>query len=80
MQHIEFKVGDIVTYKPFEKAISAVVEEVDVPNQSYSMDDERVYYRLGSHITGRKYSAVNAVSSGMSIQESQYYEAYEGDE
>ncbi len=61
----EFSIGDEVTYKPYEKALKAIIKEVDVKNRFE--EDERIFYKLGG-------DAVVSVTSGLSIMESEYFE------
>ncbi len=65
---IEFKVDQKVTYRPYGKDIAAIVKEVDVVGSVSDANDERVFYRLGGN--------ANAVTSGLSIKESVYFEEY----
>lgn len=70
---IEFEVGQRVTFKPYEKAIPAVVKAVDVPNMVLGVPggrDERVFYQL----TGADSTALVTTSTGKSIVESKYYD------
>lgn len=75
---IEFEVGEIVVFQPYRDAMYAKVVEVDC--QSHNMfGSGKVNYKLtgvaykakNGHI---KQSNVESVTSGMSIQESQYYD------
>jgi len=67
---IEFKVGDKVTFQPYEEnePIKAIVREVDLQNVSFDKNDKRVFYRLsgdGKPLISR--------CTGLSIKESKYY-------
>ena len=74
-KNVEFKVGDIVTFKPYEKAHKAKVKEV-LDGYCFS---KGIHYRLtGVSYTdeqgNKKNSSVNSVSMGKSIVESKYYD------
>jgi len=65
----EFKVGDIVTFKPYEKAIKARILAVDIYNGMniwQTETDSRVFYQLG----GKTHS----VCTGICIVESKLFE------
>ena len=69
----EFSIGDVVTFKPYEKAIKGkVIEVIDKPfmRVSFIEDDDRVFYRLAG--IDPKASLVTT-TTGRSIVESQYY-------
>jgi hypothetical protein len=72
----EFKVGDLVTFKAYEKAIPAKVKRV-LPKKTYfngELDDRQFYLLLG---TGQKLSeSLISQCTGGSIIESKYYEEY----
>ena len=75
---IEFEIGDIVTFQPYREAMPARVVEVDC-QQHNLFGSGKVNYRLtGTAYKNsrghRKYSTVESVTSGISIQESQYYD------
>ena len=80
----EFKVGDHVTYQPYEKKLKAVVKEIMVGSPFRHVEgDEREFYRL----TGRSYvekhklyghdinkhDPVETVTTGGSICESKLF-------
>ena len=66
----EFKVGDLVTFKPYEKAIPAkVVEIVPCKKITFVKDDDRTYYRL----TGAGKTPLVSITTGNSIVESSLY-------
>jgi|TARA_R110002051_G_scaffold489_3_gene2230 hypothetical protein len=72
----EFKVGDLVTFKAYEKAIPAKVKKV-LPQQKHLNGelDDRQFYLL--HGTGQKLSeSLISQCTGMAIIESKYYEEY----
>lgn len=63
---VEFKKGDVVTFKPYEKAITAKV--VEVLENGHLFSGEPHY-----HLTGVKESLLT-YTTGRSILESQYYD------
>ena len=67
----EFKAGDIVTFKPYEKVIKAKVVEI-VPSEKVCFDknDTRVFYRLTG--VDKKHNLVST-TTGKSIVESKLY-------
>jgi hypothetical protein len=67
----EFKKGDLVTFKPYERAIPAkVLEIVPASKVSFDKDDDRIFYRL----TGRyRKIPLTTVTTGRSIMESDLY-------
>jgi hypothetical protein len=65
----EFKIGDTVTFKPYEKAIQARIVDVDIYNGMniwQTEQDNRVFYRLGGE--------TNSVCTGICIVESKLFE------
>jgi hypothetical protein len=80
IQDVEFKVGDIVTFYPYEFEYKAKVTEVSLFNIR-GVKDSTVYYTLtGTEYleNGRKmHSQVNSVTSGLSIKESKYFKKYD---
>ena len=75
LKSVEFKVGDLVTFKPYEKAHKAKVKEV---LHGYLFSDD-IYYRLtGVSYTdeqgNKRHSSVNSITTGGSIIESKYYD------
>jgi hypothetical protein len=63
---IEFSVNQEVTYRPYGKDVAAIVKEVDINGSISCENDTRVFYRLSGN--------ANAVTSGLSIKESIYFE------
>ena len=70
----EFQVGDIVTFKAYEKAIKAKVKEVSYGNGFNDADTTPKY-----HLTGID-DALFSQCSGFSIVESMYYREYKKSE
>ena len=66
---IEFSPGDIVTFKPYEKEIKALVKKV-LPNY---WGDGKMIYHLVSPPTDRSESVISR-TSGKCIMESVHYE------
>jgi len=65
----EFKVGDTVTFKPYEKAIKARILAVDIYNGMniwQTEPDSRVFYQLGGE--------TDSVCTGICIVESTLFE------
>jgi hypothetical protein len=73
LQAIEFKVGDPVTYKPYERAFKASVKEIRAHKSSIGLDDDRVFYIL----TGRDGDRVQSESTGLCIAESKYFREFD---
>ena len=75
MKHkIEFKKGDIVTFKAYGVAIKAKVMEVNATNHLFKPDD-RVFYRL-SGIEAKKSKSLTSICTGKCIIESMYFEPH----
>lgn len=69
----EFKKDDIVTFKPYEKAIKAKVVEIVPTNKvSFVKDDDRIFYKL----TGID-EPLTSTTTGGSIVESKLYKIEE---
>lgn len=67
----EFKQGDLVTFRPYEKTIAAkVLEIVPCKKVTFVKDDGRVFYRLTG--ANPKTSLVT-ITTGKSIVESIYF-------
>jgi len=66
----EFKIGDLVTFKPYEKAIPAKIVEIVPSNKVTFFDDDRVWYRLTG--TNPKQPLLS-ICTGNSIVESTLY-------
>jgi len=71
---LEFNIGDLVTFKPYEKAIPAKIKGIN--NQArFNLTDEldnRVFYEL----TGAGKKAVCTYTTGISIVESKLFNHY----
>ena len=75
----EFKVGDNVTYFPYEKELPAIVKDVSLYNMQ-GKKDGRVYYTL-RHIEGATFNNhVRAITTGQCIKESKYFKQWDGKE
>ena len=71
---IEFKIGDKVTFYPYEKEVPAVVVEIVHPYKvCFDRNDTRVFYRL-SGIDKKKPLA--SITTGNSIKESRYFRTF----
>lgn len=70
---IEFRVGETVTYAPYEKEFPVKITEVDAVSVGMFGRDERIFYRF-------RLQNIDVVSSGKCIKESIYYEYYEPDD
>ena len=76
MNTIEFKVGDTVTYKPYEKAHQGVVVSIQQGMWGHGKymgtgePDERIFYELGGDC--------NVKCTGMCIVESKLFEPVSG--
>jgi len=64
----EFKVGDIVTYRPFETSTKMEVAEVDKRDFIFDKTDRRMFYGLR---VGR--GQVTTITTGISITESKLF-------
>ncbi len=75
LKSVEFKVGDLVTFKPYEKAHKAKVKAV---LDGYCLSDDIHYMLTGVSYTdeqgNKRHSSVNSVTTGGSIIESKYYD------
>lgn len=88
----EFKVGDPVTFFPYERQLKAVVKKVyqGCPYTFNQENDDRIFYEL----TGRSYEVndphnpgskktkhdpVNTFCTGKSIKESKLFEQWDGE-
>lgn len=69
----EFKIGDVVTFKPYEKAIPAKVVEIVPARNIGKTDDGRVFYRL----TGASKVPLVSTTTGKSIMESKLYQEFD---
>jgi hypothetical protein len=62
----EFKVGDKVTFKPYEKALPATIKAVDIYN---GMDkwgqqpDSRIFYSIGGDMCASECTGICIVES-----------------
>ena len=70
MQNPEFKVGDNVTFQPYEIAFPATVAEIN-PNR---YKDGRCFYLVKGYKNG--YQTVNSWTSGECLLESKYFKEY----
>lgn len=80
----EFKVGDKVTYKPYEVAHKATIKEV-FDHCPYGFNqDNRVFYRLTGRsyiVNGRaKHDSVVCTTTGLSIVESVFFKSHDKNE
>ncbi len=71
----EFKVGDKVTFKPYEKALPAVVRAIQYGMSGkgktmFGASDDRIFYKLGG-------DRVVSVTTGRSIVESKHYKPFD---
>ena len=71
MSSPEFRVGQKVTYKPYENAMELVVLEIQY-GAPFVEDDDRVFYRLAPLGAGRPTS----VTTGRCIVESKLFEVF----
>lgn len=78
MKHdIEFEVGQVVVYKPYEKAIPMYVTKVDTKMRGFMRkpeDDPRVFYTLSKHESDCATGDGTSVSTGLCIAESKYFD------
>ncbi|MCK4500540.1 hypothetical protein KAU11_08575 [Candidatus Babeliales bacterium] len=63
---IEFRVGDKITYAPYEKEFEVKVTAVDVIPVGRSTTDDRIFYNF-------KLDGIEMTSSGLCIKESIYF-------
>ena len=82
----EFKPGDEVTYKPYEKALKAVVKLIHHGSPfRFHEDDDRIFYTLTGRSydvktpwgTRRRHDPVQAITTGLSIVESVFFQEHD---
>lgn len=75
----EFKIGDKVTFKPYEKAIPSVIggiEKGGAFNGSLFKDDDRIFYNLTADNSANKRAALVTRCTGISIVESVLFDPW----
>ena len=71
MTRPEFKIGDLVTFHPYESKIKAkVIEVINTGKDQFGRPDSRVFYRL----TGYGKTPLATRTTGKSIMESVLFE------
>ena len=68
----EFKVGQFVTFQPYEDndSVPAVVAEVGCDGLTFTENDTRIFYRLTGRYANNR---LKSICTGKSIKESIYY-------
>ena len=73
---LEFKEGDVITYKPYEKELKAKIKKAEITTWHISGVTEPEYTLSG---IGTKFSeSVCGKTTGKSIMESKYFKPWDG--